>query len=377
MRIRKLMVGALAWSLCAAGAWAQDLVVKIGHAGPLSGPQANSGRDDERGVRLALQELNAADFRIGGKRAKFELLSEDDQGDPKSGVAAAQKLADTGVKAVIGHYNSGVSIPAARVYNQAGIVMITGASSNPQLTKLGYANVFRLAANDNVMGAAMAKYAAAKGLKKVAVVDDRTAYGQGIAEVFIQTAKQVGLQVVAREFTTDKSTDFTSILTTLRGAAPEAIFFGGYYSQAGPMARQMEQLGLRAVLLGGDGVCSPEVIKLGASQIEGRFFCAQGGEPLDRLAGGPAFRERFKKAFGADVDTYAPAFYVATLAVARAMQQAGSDDPARYTAALKTLQMDSLLGPVRFDANGDWINAPTTLYQVQGGKLVPQAKPAQ
>lgn len=370
MRLTRL-ISLLVCITMASGVQAQELVIKIGHAGPLSGSQATSGRDNERGVRLAIQDLNASGMQLGGKRVQFEILSEDDQGDPKSGVQAAQKLVDLGVRAVIGHYNSGVSIPAARVYQQAGVAMITGASSNPQLTKMGAGNVFRLAANDNVMGAAMARFAASRGMKSVAVVDDRTAYGQGVAEVFLLTARQLGMTVVAREFTTDKASDFTSIVTTIRGKRPDAVFYGGYYAQAGPLARQMNQLGLKAALLGGDGICSPEVVALGAASNAGSFFCSQGGKPLDTLPDGPAFRERYKKAFGADVDTYAPAFYVATLAVAKAMQAAGSDEPSKFIPLLKTLKMDSMLGTVRFDATGEWVDAPVSLYQIQGGKLVP------
>ncbi|QRF62288.1 branched-chain amino acid ABC transporter substrate-binding protein [Variovorax paradoxus] len=371
--MRRLLLVAASLGLWASllPASAQDLVVKIGHAGPLSGPQANAGRDNERGVKLAIADLNAQDFRIGGRRARFELVSEDDQGDPRTGTQVAQKMVDSGVRAVIGHYNSGVSIPASRIYSQEDIPMITGASSNPQLTRQGFASIFRLAANDNVMGAAMAEFAAARGLRKVAVIDDRTAYGTGVADIFVQTAKGLGLEVVGREFTSDKATDFTAILTKFKGLAPEAVFLGGYYAQGAGVARQMRQLDINALLLGGDGICTAEVVPLGGKLLEGRYFCAQSGRPLDSLPGGPAFRERFTKTFDAPIDAYAPAFYVATLVVARAMQQAGSDEPKKVTAALKTLKMESMLGPVQFDATGEWLKAPVTAYQIAGGKLVP------
>lgn len=370
---RNFIAKLLGFCLAASSVHAQDLVIKVGHAGPLSGNQATAGLDNERGVRLALDDLNSSDFRIGGKRAKFELLSEDDQGDPKTGVTVAQKLVDKEVRVVIGHYNSGVSIPASRIYNQAGIPMITAASTNPQLTKAGFSNVFRLTANDNVMGAAMAEYAAANGVKRVAVIDDRTAYGSGVAGVFSQTATKLGLSVVTHEFTNDKAVDFSSILTKIRGLKPDAIFFGGYYAQAAALARQMKQLNVQGLLLGGDGLCSNEVVPLGASQMEGRYFCAQGGKPLDSLPDGPSFRERFKKTFKVDIDAYAPGFYAATMVAARAMQIAGTDEPARVIAALKTSNFDSILGPVRFDSAGEWVKAPVSLYKLSGGKLVPLA----
>ncbi|SAL10936.1 extracellular ligand-binding receptor [Caballeronia peredens] len=345
-------------------------VVKIGVAGPLTGSAAQSGKDDERGVRLAIEELNAKGFAIGGKPVRFELISMDDQGDPKVGVNVAQKLVDDGVAAVIGHYNSGVSIPAARIYNDAHVVMMTGASSNPDLTHLGYPYVFRLATNDNVMGGRMAVYSAkVLGAQRAAVIDDRTAYGTGVADVFIKTAQKEGLQIVAREYSTDKATDFKAILTQIKSRNPQVVFYGGYYAQAATLARQMSELGVAATLVGGDGICSPEFDKLSAGVADKRMFCAQGGAPLDTLPDGKTFRAKFKSTFSADVDTYAPAFYAATLVVADAMQKAGSAKPEVFVKTLRDQSFSSILGLVRFDANGDWIDAPVTVYRLNGGAL--------
>ncbi|WP_213234241.1 branched-chain amino acid ABC transporter substrate-binding protein [Caballeronia sp. NK8] len=366
--MKMAMLLACAAMLCNA-ANAQE-VVKIGVAGPLTGSAAQSGKDDERGVRLAIDELNAKGFTIAGKPVKFQLISMDDQGDPKVGVNVAQKLVDDGVAAVIGHYNSGVSIPAARIYNDAHVVMMTGASSNPDLTHLGYPYVFRLATNDNVMGGRMAVYASkVLGAQRAAVIDDRTAYGTGVADVFIKTAQKEGLQIVAREFSTDKSTDFKAILTQIKSRNPQVVFYGGYYAQAATLARQMGELGVNATLVGGDGICSPEFDKLSAGVADKRMFCAQGGAPLDTLPDGKTFRARFKSAFSADVDTYAPAFYAATLVVADAMQKAGSAKPEVFVKALRDQSFTSILGPVKFDANGDWIDAPVTVYRLNGGAL--------
>ena len=356
-------------SLLCGAARAQE-VVKIGVAGPLTGSAAQSGKDDERGVRLAIDELNAKGFTIAGKPVKFELISMDDQGDPKVGVNVAQKLVDDGVSAVIGHYNSGVSIPAARIYNDAHVVMMTGASSNPDLTHLGYPYVFRLATNDNVMGGRMALYAKkVLGAQRAAVIDDRTAYGTGVADVFIKTAQKEGLQIVAREYSTDKATDFKAILTQIKSRNPQVVFYGGYYAQAAALARQMGELGINATLVGGDGICSPEFDKLSAGVADKRMFCAQGGAPLDTLPDGKTFRAKFKSAFSADVDTYAPAFYAATLVVADAMRKAGSAKPDVFVKALRDQSFTSILGPVKFDANGDWIDAPVTVYRLNGGAL--------
>jgi branched-chain amino acid transport system substrate-binding protein len=349
-----------------------DTVVKIGHAGPLTGSSAQSGKDDERGVQLAINELNARKLVIGGQPVRFEMVSVDDQGDPKVGVNVAQKLVDDGVVAVIGHYNSGVSIPAARIYNDAHVVMMTGASSNPELTRLGFPYVYRLATNDNVMGGRMADYSASVlHAKRVAVIDDRTAYGSGVADVFAKTAQKDGLSVVAREYSSDKTTDFKAILTRIKAENPQVIFYGGYYAQAATLARQMTDLGINAALVGGDGICSPEFSKLSNSVLDNRMYCAQGGAPLDSLPHGKQFREKFKSTFDADVDTYAPAFYAATLVVAHAMQKAGSTSPEVYAKALRQQSFTSILGPIKFDDQGDWVDAPVTIYKLSGGNLTP------
>lgn len=350
--------------------WAQT-VVKIGVAGPLTGGSARTGKDDERGVRLAIDELNARKLVIGGAPVWFEMQSEDDAGDPKTGVVVAQKLVDAKVKAVIGHYNSGVSIPASAVYNAAGIPMVTGASSNPKLTLLGYKYVFRLAANDGVMGARLAEYAGkALGARKVAVIDDRTAYGSGVADVFAQTARNLGMTVLPRQYTNDKASDFQAILTRIKGDAPDVIFYGGYYSQAAPLAKQARQLGIAAPIMGGDGICSDALIKLGGDDINERAYCATGGRPLESLAGGEQFKQAYRKAFNDNVDVYAPAFYSAMMTVAAAMQQANSVEPDKFTPVLAQINADSLVGKVSFDSTGDWIGAPVTIQQVRNGKLV-------
>ncbi|WP_144107425.1 branched-chain amino acid ABC transporter substrate-binding protein [Paraburkholderia sp. BCC1886] len=351
-----------------------DTVVKIGHAGPLTGSQAQSGKDDERGVQLAINELNARKMVIDGQPVTFQLISADDQADPKVGVNVAQQLIDAGVVAVIGHYNSGVSIPAARVYNDAHVVMITGASSNPALTALGFPYVFRLATNDNEMGVRMADYAAKTlKVKRVAVVDDRTAYGSGVADVFIKQATKDGLTVVAREYGTDKSTDFKGILTHVKAANPQVVFYGGYYAQAAFLARQMNDLGMKAALVGGDGICSPEFATLSNNALDGRMFCAQGGEPLDSLPAGKAFREKFRSTFNAEVDTYSPAFYAATLLVADAMQKANSTSAPVFSKVMSDASFSSMLGPVKFDPQGDWVHAPVTVYRLTRSKLEPLA----
>lgn len=243
LKLKLTVVAAIA--AVAGMASAQEQIVKIGHVAPVSGAQAHYGKDNENGARMAIEELNAQGVTIGGKKVKFELVAEDDAADPKQGTAAAQKLCDAKVAGVVGHLNSGTTIPASKVYNDCGIPHVTGAATNPNLTKPGYKTTFRIIANDNALGAGLAFYAAdTLKLKTVAIVDDRTAYGQGVAAVFKKVAAEKGMKVVDEQFTTDKATDFMAILTAIKSKNPDAIFFGGMDPQAGPMLRQMEQLGM-------------------------------------------------------------------------------------------------------------------------------------
>ncbi len=279
MQLKLKLTVAAAIAAAAAVTSAQE-VVKIGHVAPLSGPQAHYGKDNENGARMAVEELNAQGFTIGGKKVKFELLAEDDAADPKQGTAAAQKLCDAKAAGVVGHLNSGTTIPAAKVYNDCGIPHVTGAATNPNLSKPGYKTTFRIIANDNALGAGLAAYASETlKLKTVAVVDDRTAYGQGLASVFKKVAAEKGIKVVDEQFTTDKATDFMAILTAIKSKNPDAIFYGGMDPQAGPMLRQMEQLGMSNVkFFGGDGLCTTEIAKLTAgAKTLSNMVCAEGG----------------------------------------------------------------------------------------------------
>ena len=367
---------ALAASLLAssAAALAQDQVVRIGLSGPLTGANAFAGKDNENGVRLAVEELNAKKIKVGGKTLRFELMSEDDGGDPKSGVNVAQKFADAGVKFVLGPYNSGVAIPASRVYNDAGILMSTVGTS-PKITQARYPNVFRIVASDTQVGASMASYAARElKIKTVGVIDDRTAFGQGIADEFVRQARASGLTVAGRQFTTDKASDFASILTAFRAQKVDAIFYGGYAPQGAPMARQMKQLGMAKVrLLGGDTLCSPEMAKLGGDAVGDGVLCAQAGAMLDKQANGPAFKARYKQRFQREPDVYAPAFYDQTMFIARAIKDAGAVDAAAVGKTLHSGSYQGVAGTYGYDASGNLKKTVVTVYTFKGGQLAPLA----
>ena len=364
------VIGAIA--LVAAGsAMAQDAVVKIGHVGPTSGGIAHLGKDNENGARMAIDELNAKGVTIGGKKVKFELLAEDDGGDPKQGTAAAQKLVDSKVNGVVGHLNSGTSIPASKVYSDAGIPQISPSATNPKFTRQGFKTTFRVVADDVHLGGTLGRYAVKdlKG-KSIAVIDDRTAYGQGVADEFEKGVKGAGGKIVKREFTNDKATDFTAILTSIKAAKPDVVFYGGMDAVAGPMLRQMKQLGINAKFMGGDGICSGELPKLSQnSMADGQVVCAEaGGVEGAQKVGMEEFKTKFKAKFNADVQIYAPYVYDAVNVMVAAMVKAGSADPAKYLPVLaKTDGYKGVTGTIGFDAKGDVKNGALTLFTYKAG----------
>jgi len=350
---------------------AGDQVVKIGFSSPLSGAQAPSGKDNQRGMQMAIDELNKKGLVIGGNKIKFELLSEDDQADPKSGVQAAQKLVDAGVKGIVGPYNSGVAIPASKVYNDAGIVMAT-SGSNPKITLQGFPYVYRIGASDSQLGGKMALYAAKEiKLKKVAVIDDRTAYGQGVAEEYIKAAKANGTEIVGREFTNDKATDFNAILTSIKTKNPDGVFYGGYSPQGGAMMRQMRQLGINAYLLGGDSICDAEMGKLGGEAVNTRVYCTQGGSMLQAQTAGKAFITSFQKLYNAKPLTYAVTYYDGMMVIAEAMKKANSVEPKQYAPVLASIKFQGVAGTYEFDSNHDLKSSPVTVYQFKSGEPSP------
>ncbi|WP_341646382.1 branched-chain amino acid ABC transporter substrate-binding protein [Thauera sp. SDU_THAU2] len=363
----------LALALVGIGFAAQaQTVVKIGHAGPLTGPIAHFGKDGENGARLALEDANAKGLVIGGQTVKFELLSEDDQGDPRTATTAAQRLTDAGVKGVVGHTTSGASIPASRVYEQAGVPVITPSSTSPKLTQQNYKVTYRVIANDLQQGEAMAKYAIETlKVKKFAVIDDRTAYGQGLADSFAESIKKLGGEIVGREFTNDKATDFTAILTKIKARSPEAIFYGGMDSQGAPMLRQLRQLGIPATFLGGDGNCTSEMLKLAGDAMNEKVFCTQAGIPLTQMPSGEEFLSRFRQRFNADVLVYAPYAYDAATALIEGMKAADSTDPAKYLPALQKVDFQGVTGHIAFDAKGDIKEGGVSLYNYANGKWEP------
>jgi len=343
-----------------------DTVVKIGFASPLSGPQAHYGKDNENATKMAIDDLNAKPLTIGGQKIKFELVSEDDQADPRVGTQVAQRLVDAGVKAVLGHFNSGVSIPASRIYSDAGIPQLS-VSTNPAYTQQGYKTTFRLVGSDSQVGGALGQFVV-KTLKAktIVAIDDRTAYGQGIADEFVKAVGAQGGKVARREYTNDKATDFTAILTSIKPLKPDVVFYGGADAQAAPIAKQMKRLGIDARLLGGDMLDTPTFISLAGADAAGNYAGVPGGVLAARPAG-KAFEARYKARFKQDVVRLGPQFYDGTMMVAEAMKRADSVEPAKYLPVLAKLSYSGVTSDFSFDGKGDLKKAPVTILKVNGG----------
>ena len=372
MQLRFNVIAAAAVVMFSGAVSAQDLVVKIGHVGPTSGSIAHLGKDNENGARMAIDELNAKGVMIGGKKAKFELLAEDDAGDPKQGTAVANKLVDAKVNGVVGHLNSGTTIPASKIYFDAGIPQISPSDTNPKYTRQGFKTAFRVVADDVHLGGTLGRYAVKelKG-KSIVTIDDRTAYGQGVADEFAKAVKASGGAIQDAQFTTDKATDFTAILTAIKAKNPDIVFYGGMDAVAGPMIRQMKQLGINAKFMGGDGICSGELPKLAAGAMaDGQVICAEaGGVEGEQKVGMAKFKEDYKKKFGIDVQIYAPYVYDAVNLMVAAMVKAGSADPAKYLPALAATDYKGVTGPIAFDSKGDIKNGALTIHSYKGDKM--------
>ena len=374
---RPLLLAALVLTLGACGksssdqaAASGDLVVRIGAAAPLTGNQAHIGKDNESGTRMAIDDANTKGIVIGGRKIHFELISEDDQADPKTATIVAQKLVDNKVSGIIGHLNSGTTIPASKIYSDNGIVQISPSATAVNYTAQGFKTAFRVMANDAQQGRVLGEYAAKNlGAKKIAVIDDRTAYGQGLADEFIKAAQANGAQIVAHEYTNDKAVDFTAVLTAVKGKQPDLLFYGGMDPQAGPMAKQIKALALNLKFMMGDGGYTPEFIKLASNAAEGAYASLP-GVPLTKMPGGKEFEARFIAKYQ-PIQLYAPYCYDAVNAMIAAMQKADSVEPAKYLPELAKISHDGVTAKIRFDAKGDLQGGAITLYQVQQGKWQP------
>jgi len=369
-KLHKLLPIAAAAMLCAgfSSQASADVVVKIGHVAPLTGGIAHLGKDNENGARLAVEEINAKGLTIAGQKVTLELDAQDDAADPRQATQVAQKLVDDKVVAVVGHLNSGTSIPASKIYSDAGIVQISPSATNPVYTLQGFKTTYRVVATDAQQGPALANYASTNlKAKKVAIVDDATAYGQGLADEFAKQAKANGMTVLSRDATNDKAVDFRAILTKIKGEQPDVIMYGGMDATGGPFAKQAKQLDVKTKILAGDGVCTDKLADL-AGDATDNIVCSIAGMPLEKMADGPGFEKRYEARFHQPIQIYAPFTYDAVYIIVDAMKRSGSVDPAKILAAMPATDYKGVIGETQFDAHGDLKHGVISLYNYVGGK---------
>ncbi len=376
--MKKITISALSAAMFLTGfttlpAFAQEAeTVIIGLAGPLTGPSARIGKDLENGAQLAIEDINKQHPVIGGKAVTFKLQSEDDQSDPRTAVAVAQRLVDSGVAGVVGHWNTGTSIPAARIYHDAGIAQVAPVATGHAYTQQGFDTSFRVMGHDDDGGKIAGEYALQTlRAKRIAVIDDRTAFGQGLADEFIKSIEAQGSKIVDRQYVDDKTVDFSAVLTAIRSKNADLIFFGGVDSQAAPLARRLKQLGINATLMGAGGFVSQTFLQL--AQKEGNGVVAlEPGLPVDQMPGGKAFEQAWQSRYHTHIELHAPFAYDATRVLVAAMEKANSVDPSVYLPALRASHYSGVTGPIAFDKEGN-LKAPSfTVYKVVDGKWQPQ-----
>lgn len=345
---------------------AQATLVKIGFAAPLTGDNAVYGEGMKRAVELAIEEANGSEA-VKAKNITFEIKAEDDAADPKQAVNVANALAaDAGVVALVGHFNSGCSIPASPVYNEAGMAMVT-VSSNPQLTAQGYKVVNRIVAKDDAQGGFAGTLATDMGFKKVALIDDATPYGQGLATEFKTAFTAAGGEVVSEDRVQPKEVDFSALVTKIKKSGPDAVYYAGAHTEGSLITKQMSESGLEIPVIGGDMLFTPEYIKIaGADNAEGDIATSL-GLPLEQQPKGAEFLERYQAKFGAAPEAYDSYAYDAANVIIAAVLEAGADRAA-VASAIRAGSIDGVTGTVAFDENGDNKQQIISAYKVDGGE---------
>lgn len=345
-----------------------DDVTRIGVAAPLTGNNAAYGKDIENAVKLAVAEANASNIIVAGKPLKLAVEAGDDQADPRTGVQVAQQLADKGVSVVIGHFNSGTTIPASKIYTNAHVPMITPAATNPTITEQGSQYVFSIIATDAQNAGAAGRYAVdVTKAKRIAIIDDRTAFGQGEADEFVKAVTAAHGNIVDRQYTNDKAVDFSAQLTHIKGQNADLVFFAGLNPQAGMVKKKMKQLGMRAQFVGGGGVVEPTFLEVAGADAQGAMAWEY-GTPIAALARGKEFEAKYQRKFGTPMLSYAPFAYDATWAAVKAMQAANSTKPADFLPKLREQVYAGITGDIQFTASGALTHPSTTLYEVVDGK---------
>jgi branched-chain amino acid transport system substrate-binding protein len=352
------------------GAAPQEETVSIGLAAPLTGAEAYIGEGLLQGARIAVEEANIKGPVFGN--TKIKLVPMDDQRNPTQAVLSANKLiADPSVVAVVGHFNSSCTKASSSLYHEGRMAQITPASTNPDISRQGFDTFFRVCATDDVQAPAGANFVWSKlGIKKIAIIDDQTTYGKGLADQFEKTYKALGGEVLRREGITQGDKDFTPLLTKIRASKPEMVFYGGVYPELALLIKQSAKVGLKAPWMGGDGIADVSLIKLVTPKLaEGTYATMLGVDPKS-LPAAKDFVAKYEARFG-DLGTFSVNGYDSTNILIEAIRRAGKADRAAVLAEVRATQdFPGLMGTINFDEKGDAIGRSIGIFKVQDGKFV-------
>lgn len=371
MRIKLYSVLIVLTAAVFLGSTAHAAALKIGVAGPLTGAQAAFGEMLKNGATLAVEEWNArGGVSVGGKKMKVDILWGDDRHDPKEGVSIAHKFVNAGAAGIVGHFNSSVSIPASTVYAEAGVVQITPASTNPKLTEQGFSTVFRVCGRDDQQGEVAANYIVDKlKLKRVAILHDKTTYGQGLADETKRFLEKRGVKPIFYSGVVQGDKDYTPVLTAAKQAKPELVYFGGIHPEAILLVKQMrERLGMKAHFMSGDGIVTDEYYKIAGKSAEGTYITFTPDQT--KLAAAQNVIKKHRKRFGKEVGAYTIYSYVAANLILNSIQATGSTKGDKLAAHLRSKAWDTSLGKLQFNKKGDVLESPYVLWQVKGSKFV-------
>jgi len=350
-----------------ATAWAQKGKIKIAVQAPLSGEQAALGEHIKLAAQLAVEEAVKAFKALG---YDLELVPQDDQAKAEVGVANARNMvADPEVLVIVGHFNSGVALPASEVYKDAMLAMISPANTATEITDRGYPNVNRVCGRDDVQGPVGARFAAQElKAKSVYIIHDKTTYGQGVAESFRDEAKKLGINVLGYEGTEERA-NFSPMINPLKAKNPALVYFGGIYHQGGLLLKQLREKGVKAVFMGPDGVDSEEMVKIAGAAAVGSYYTSV-APPRDATPETVAFAKKYKQRFGKEVEAFGLYGYDATLVGIKAMEgwikANGGKRPTRteVSTAVRNLKgFKGVTGPIAFDHKGDPVKAKYFVLQ--------------
>lgn len=343
--------------------------VHIGLSAPLTGDQAYIGIGVNQGAQMAVEDANAKGPVFGN--TKLKLVSLDDQHNPTQAVLVANKFAsDPNLVGVVGHFNSSCTKASSAIYHETRIPQVSPASTNPDISKQGFDTFFRVCATDDVQAPAAVHYVNKLGFKRVAIIDDQTTYGQGLANQFEKRFKAAGGTVVTHNGITQGEKDFTPLLTRIKSQKPELIFFGGIYPELSLLLKQSNKIGMNVPWMGGDGIFDASVVELATPALaEGTYATMLGVDP-HMLPSAQDFVRRYEARYG-DIGSFTAYGYDAANVLIDAVRRAGKKDREAVLAELKkTKDFPGILGPINFDANGDAIGKSVGIFQIKNGKFM-------